>query len=358
MTIFYVTLLLVHIFSLMARMASNKKTQRSSLLFVTIVSSILTIVSGLRNNIGDTSMYIYTYGLIGPDYNSNGDYEPGFVLFLKILKSISEDPQFMLLVTSIIVNVLIVYTLWRYSKYYYFEIATFLYVASGYYLVTMNGIRQCLAASIIFAATKLFIEKKTIPYILVIIFACTIHTSAFIMIPVYFIAQFKPWSKTTMLLVGLTIIGMVLYEPLMDIASNILGNNKLETYKSSTEGGANIIRIMIFFVPVVLAYLRKDIINKEWNKINIFVNISLLSSLVMLFSAIHWVFSRFTLYLQPYTFILLAYMIKNCFTGKERRLLYYGVVVCYTLFFFIECPSNLNNVPYSTDFNLNDFLYK
>ena len=46
------------------------------------------------------------------------------------------------------------------TKYYYFEIATFLYVASGYYLVTMNGIRQCLAASILFAATPFLIKRK------------------------------------------------------------------------------------------------------------------------------------------------------------------------------------------------------
>ena len=90
----------------------------------------------------------------------------------------------------------------------------------------------------------------------------------------------------------------------------------------------------------------------------IFVNITMLSALVMLFSKMHWVFARFTLYLQPYTFILMAYMVKNVFKGSERRLLYYGLVVCYSVFFFIECPSNLNNIPYKTDFKLKEFFYK
>lgn len=105
-------------------------------------------------------MYVHTYNLIGPNYKSGGEYEAGFILILRILKSISEDPQFMIMIISIAVNLCIIFTLWKYSKYYYFEIATFLYVACGYYLVTMNGIRQCLAASILFAATPFLIKRK------------------------------------------------------------------------------------------------------------------------------------------------------------------------------------------------------
>ena len=357
MTIFYVTLLLVYIFSLLARITSNKRTGRASIMFTIIVTLILTIVSGLRTNIGDTSMYVHTYNLIGPDYKSGGEYEAGFILILKILKSISEDPQFMIMIISIVVNLCIVFTLWKYSKYYYFEIATFLYVASGYYLVTMNGIRQCLAASILFAATPFLIKRKTVIYMIIVALTITIHSSAFIMIPMYFIVNVKPWSKQSGVLIICTLIAMFLYNPLMNLAVIIVGS-KMEAYQNSTEGGTNIIRVAVFFVPVFLSYLKKENINRVWNRMNIFVNMNLLSFLVMVFALIQWVFARFTLYLQPYTFILMGYTIKNCFMGKERRILYYGLIVCYTLFFFIECPSNLNGVPYATNFSINDFLYK
>ncbi len=357
MTIFYVTLILVYIFSLLARGLSNKDTGRASIMFTIIVAIILTVVSGLRNNIGDTSMYVHTYNLIGPDYISKGEYEAGFILILKCLKSISENPQFMIMIISIIVNFLVIFTLWRYSQYYYFEIATFLYVASGYYLVTMNGIRQCLAASIIFAATPFLIKRKAVIYLIIVILAITIHSSAFIMIPIYFIVNVKPWSKQSLLLVICTIAAMLLYEPLMNLAVIIVGS-KMEAYKISTEGGTSIIRVAVFFVPVFLSYLRRDKISDKWDKINIFNNINLLSFLIMLFSLIQWVFARFTLYLQPYTFILMGYIVKNCFYGKEKRLLYYGLVICYMTFFFIECPSNLNGIPYKTDFNVMEFLYQ
>ena len=108
MTIFYVTLLLVYIFSLLARITSNKRTGRASIMFTIIVALILTIISGLRTNIGDTSMYVHTYNLIGPNYKSGGEYEAGFILILRILKSISEDPQFMIMIISIAVNLCII----------------------------------------------------------------------------------------------------------------------------------------------------------------------------------------------------------------------------------------------------------
>ena len=56
MTVFYLTLLLVYIFSLMARII-RMKHKKIAWIFVIIVILILTLVSGLRSGIGDTYMY-------------------------------------------------------------------------------------------------------------------------------------------------------------------------------------------------------------------------------------------------------------------------------------------------------------
>ena len=356
MTIFYIILLVVYLVSLLARIGSNKRTKRASLLFVIVVTSILVLFSGLRTNIGDTEMYVHTYEILTPDFSGGDAYEPGFIFLLKIFKEISPDPQFMLIMTSLIVNVCIILNLWKYSDKYYFEVTTFLYISTGYILVTMNGIRQCLAAAIIFACTPLLIKRKWKIYLPIIVLMCSIHSSAFIMIPIYFIITMKPWSKNSVILIICTILAMVLYTPLMNIASSILGG-KIADYNTSTEGGASLIRVAVYFVPTILTYIKREELNKGWDKVNMFVNITLISSLIMLFSSINWVFSRFTLYLEPYTFILIAYMMKNCFYGKEKRLLYYAVILAYTLFFFVECPSNLNGIPYKTNFNFKNFIY-
>lgn len=350
MTVFYLTLLSVYIFSLLARII-RVKHKRISWIFVIIVILILILVSGLRSGIGDTYMYKHLYTLIGPEFNSDG-YEPGFICFLQILKLISDNPQFMIMVISIIINVLNVISMYIFTKDGYFEIAIFLYIASGYYTVTMNGIRQSLAASILFIGTIFIVKKKFIPYLITCLLMISIHNSAFVMIPVYFIVKEKAWSKRTNILYGLMLLGLFFYDPLM----NILQGSKYGAYSDFNEGGANPIRISVFLVPIVLAYLRRKNISEKYKNGDIFVNMTTICGIIMLFSAFNWIFARFTIYFQPYSFIVFAFLLKNCFYGKEKRIIYLGLIVFYFLFFYYDQAISLG-IRYTTDFDLMRFLF-
>ena len=72
------------------------------------------------------------------------------------LQNISDDPQLLIFTTALITNVLIVIILYKYSRM--FELSIYVYITSGLYTVSMNGIRQSLAAAIIFAATKYILD--------------------------------------------------------------------------------------------------------------------------------------------------------------------------------------------------------
>ena len=224
MTVFYLALILGYIISLLARINPDKNGG-PSLFFSIILITFLAVISGLRNGIGDTYMYCHLYGLIGPGYDSNGGYEPGFIFILKILKSISEDPQLMIFTLGVVTTVINVWIIRQYSKC--FELAVLMYIASGFYLVTMNGIRQCLAGAILFAATTFIIKGKFKSYLFVTLLMYTIHNSALVMIPVYFIARMAPWSKNIYRVLILFLIGMLFYEPLMNIVGQM--NDKAAT---------------------------------------------------------------------------------------------------------------------------------
>ena len=59
----------------------------------------------------------------------------------------------------------------------------------------MNGMRQCLAAAILFIFNDLIVKGKFKLYLGVVLIVSTIHASALIMIPVYFIVRQDAWSK-------------------------------------------------------------------------------------------------------------------------------------------------------------------
>ena len=322
-----------------------------------ILVSIFVLVSGLRSGLGDTWAYVYTYSHIGPETDIfKSSYEAGFMLFLIFLKKFSSDPQFMIFITAAITNILNIWLIRKYSEDSYFELSIFMYIASGAYVVTMNGIRQCLVVSLVFAATIFIIKRKFISYCIIILLVSTIHTSALIMIPVYFVAIKEAWSKDIIKVIILFLICMILYEPFINIIFSLMKNTKFGGYKDFNEGGANILRIAVNAVPVFLAYIKRDVLKDKWKISNIFINLTLVNFIIMCFSRFNWIFARFALYTQLYSIVLLPYIIKNCFPNKkERRLLYYGFIVAYFIYFWYD--TTVGSVIYKSNFNIINLFY-
>ncbi len=356
MKIFYITLIPLIVFSLIASLV-RKNDKKPGLFFSLVVIIILVLVAGMRNGIGDTWAYAYTFSNLTPNSAIfSGGYEPGFILLLKLIKLISPNPQIMIFITAAITNILNIWIIRKYSKNSYFELGVFLYIVSGYYIVTMNGIRQSLVAAIIFAATPLIVKGKFKLYFVIICLLATIHSSAFIMIPIYFIARKEPWSKGIVKLFILVLIGIILYDPMIAIIFKVLGNTKYGDYINFKEGGANILRIAVTGVPVILSYMKKDKISLFSKEERIFVNISLINLTIMCFSYFNWIFARFTIYTQLYSFVLLPYIIRNYFHNrKEKRLLYFCLVIFYICFFIYD--SKVSKINWTTDFILKDFFY-
>lgn len=355
MTVFYVTTIATYFLALLTRKIESKYG-KISCFFLFFVIAILIIVSAIRSSIGDTTMYRHLYNLVNESYAGDG-YEIGFIYFIKFLKIFSDNSQLLIIVTSVIINILNVITIYRYTKDSYFELGIYLYITSGYYIVTMNGIRQSLAASILFFATTLIFKKKYKTYFFIVLLMSTIHNSALIMIPLYFIVRLTPWERMTNILFTLTAIGLIFYEPLLNIAMKFLGNTRYEQYAEFDEGGANLIRIAVFAVPVLLAYLKRDVIKEKWKYGNVFVNMNIICFIVMLFSAYNWIFARFTIYFQLYSFILIPYIIANCLTSKERRLLYFVLLILYFIFFYYD-QDVMIGLEYSTNYKLDTIFYE
>ncbi|PLR79636.1 EpsG family protein [Bacillus canaveralius] len=352
MAILWINLIVVYISSLFARYFSYPKAQgipfvKPNKLFLFFSLACLVLISGLRNNIGDTFMYMHSYA--NKDFSLQniefkGDF--GFNIFQGILQSISKDPQFLIFTTALISNLLIVLVLIKFSRM--IELSLYVYITSGMFTVSMNGIRQFLAATIIFCATKYLLNGEFKKYLIIILVTSTIHTSALVLLPIYFIVRREAWTKITFILLALAVLIVMGFNQFSEILFSALEDTQYGHYSSFSEGGANIIRVMVDSVPVIIAYLGRDKLRQLWPKSDYIVNLSIISLTFMLIATQNWIFARFNIYFSLYNLILISWIV-YLFKESNRKFIYYSLLVCYFIYFFYEQVISLG-IYYKSDY--------
>lgn len=308
---------------------------------------VLVLVSGLRSNIGDTYFYAHIYEI--NDFTWEfifSQKDIGFGMLQMLLKKYSEDPQVLIFTTALVTNVLIIAVLAKYSRM--FELSAYIYITGGLFLVSMNGIRQVLAAAIVFTATKYLIGGNWAKYFLIVIIASLFHTSALILIPIYFLARYKAWSVGTLILLFFSIAMVGGYGFFSSVLFTAIENTQYGHYSEFQEGGASKIRVAVYAVPLIIAYLGRDKLRKIFPGSDYIVNMTLLGLVFMIISTQNWIFARFSIYFTLYQLILISWIVK-LFNHKEQRFVYFGILICYFIYYFYENVMTLN-IHYKSDY--------
>jgi transmembrane protein EpsG len=354
MTILWMNLAIVFTFAFLARYFATATILPNSivlikpnklLIFGVLLSLVL--ISGLRTNIGDTGAYKHAYVL----NNFTWEYitsqkDIGFGILQMVLKKYSNNPQIMLFTTALITNVLIVSTFYKYSRM--FELCIFVYITNGFFLTTMNGIRQCLAAAIVFAATKFLLEGSWKRYMLVVLLAATVHETALMLIPIYFIVRRKAWTRTTFSLLILAIFIVIGFNQFTEVLFAAIQDTQYGGYKDFAEGGANVIRVAVEGAPLLVAFLGREKLRKILPNSDFIVNMALLGFIFMIISTQNWIFARFAIYFSLYQFILISWIVK-LFKENNQRLVYYAILIFYLIYHYYDSVITLNIV-YRSDF--------
>jgi transmembrane protein EpsG len=354
MTVLWANLVIVFLLSFFSRYFSNALILNGSLIsvkpnkFLTfgIISSFI-LVSGLRNNIGDTPFYMHSFKIneFTWEFVKTQD-DMGFAILQMILKSYSDDPQILIFTTAFITNLLIIIGFYKYSRL--FELSVYVYVTGGLFLVTMNGIRQCLAAAIIFSATKYLIEGNWVRYILAVIFASFFHQSALILIPIYFLVRFRAWTKATIFLLFSASLIVLGFNQFSTVLFSVIQDSQYGVYSQFNEGGANIIRVFVFSIPLIIAFFGREKLREIYPESDVIVNMAIIGLTFMIISTANWIFARFNIYFELYQIILISWIVK-VFREKDQNLVYYVMILCYLAYFIFESVINLN-IKYSSDY--------
>lgn len=354
MSVFVLTTLLVYlIFALGKRKTVTSEgitvnteidINRDTQTFFFIVGVVIfAYVTGQRFAYGDTYAYMKSFSestVTVSEVLSNfklGE-EQLFLLIKAFIKQyISTEPRVFIEIVSFITIVPILYFYFNYTGDLKF--AFLLFVLSGCWEHSMNGLRQYLACAIILMALSLLYKRKWYLYVPIAILAAQIHTSAYIFIVVYFIANKPAWGKFTKIMLAIGLFLLITYP--------ITGSFMNRLFVESTDYGSkyntaefsnniNMFRLAVMSVPVVVSFInRKNMIGK-YKYYDIVFNMSLLCAMCTLIGLFSAVYARLNLYFEVFNVILLVWNIDDMIKQEKYKWIKFACICCFIAYFIYQ----------------------
>ena len=255
---------------------------------------------------------------------------------------VGENVELFFLIIALFQILCIVMIFQKYSIDYWTSF--FLFIASTDYMSwMMNGTRQFIAVTAIFASFGLMLYKKYIACIIVILFISIFHNSALLMIPIIFMVQGSAWNKRNvfMLLIALIIVAYI--EKFTPIMQNLLHNTQYERVVSdkvlAVDDGTNIIRVLVYSVPALLSLLGLNQVRAANSPIiNLSVNCSIVTMALYLVSMVTSgiYIGRLPIYTTLQGYIAVPWLIENIFTKESAKIIRILMIGSFCMFFYYQ----------------------
>jgi len=148
---------------------------------------ILAFLSSLKYDVGIDYMH-YRDLYFNPDSLSFDIIEPLYKLFLYTPRYLNLDPQFQFIITSVLIESLFTYNVFKYSKYKTFTLSMF-FLLTPIYPTTFNLIRQSISVMIFLIAFRFLVNRDFIKFFSFMSLSILIHKTTVIAIASYFLLQ-------------------------------------------------------------------------------------------------------------------------------------------------------------------------
>lgn len=315
--IVYISMLLISIFFLYIAGKMHKKWERVVCYILAVLPFFL--VSALRYDLGTDYLRRYHY-----DYNriAQGIYvknlELGFQAMVKFCLLFTKESYLLFVVTSAIIIGCIMYRIIKSSKNPILSV--FIFFLGGFFFDSLNIMRQYLAMSMVFFAYPFLLEKKKwIWYILCVIIAGMMHSSAFVMLMLLLLT--KKMLVSWKWVLPCAVILLIVNENLLQIIGWFLQGTRFNVYLTGkfAQGDVSYLFIAENLIIYALFYYiyQKNQKRDSIEKTDIlFLNIQGLALLTMVLGACHMLFIRSALYFSIFQVISLPYYISKMPVGE------------------------------------------
>jgi hypothetical protein len=322
---------------------------------------ILTLFGGLRSSSVGTDTGTYVNQWLNHSFSEEGisiTSEIGFQCLQWISSKLSTNYSVYLLTVSAMTVGLLIYGILKNSTC--IELSYFLLIASGVYTYHFNAARQGIAIAVCFAAISSLYKKCFWRYCCYVFFASMFHTSALIMIPMYFLVTLPFSWKNNILILIFFIIFVLFNNVLFNIA--FLLKDKYVGYDNAGENSTGLIStLFITSLLVFFVYFRLYIKKINIYEYDILLNLFFIGVLIAIFATTsgYWAsgIRRCSEYFTV-SCLLLWPIIDNSIKEKLNKFIFLTCFISFYFLYFTLTTWHFGNlVPYTFNPTLIQWLY-
>ena len=362
----FLAIALIYVFSIGTDAARSKGLLFAMMLF-------LGLFVGISDMLGGYDRYIYAelfdsmcddlsfgFPLSRTSLLSLYPSEIGYDSINYLISFVTHNRYIFILIYTLLVYGLLFQSLKKYVENYPFAVLVFMGL---WFFFTFTYLRQVLAAATCWLAIDYVAQRKPLQFFAIVALAVTIHNSAIVFTPLYFV-PIKKFSPVTVILVmvaclavGLTSLPAGLFESygeLTDMEKRVAG---LEDFSSMNIRIEYMLEAVVFLVIIFWRYFEVDEDDKQ---------MVTLTNMALIFCAILLVFVRSDNggRLGWYYMMGVIATLTNL-ANKEDRINYYGaglIALCAVLYLRIVMAWGVQLSPYKTFFSdghrEGDFIYE
>lgn len=355
------------------------KTNKASKRYIFVIFGFLGILMMFRSiNVGnDTDQYTKIFNAIAQVddtkvFVENSRYEVGYIYLNRLLSFISNDAQILFIFTGFITAFSFGRFIYKYSMLPW--MSAFMFLTLQFFDLSMSGVRQILSIAILLFSYDFIIKRKPIKFLLVVLLATTIHTSAIMFLILYPLATIKITKKFYWISGTVTIAVFIGFRYLIPLIGRVFPQyiNYLTREGNSYTNNATLavflmlgLWLILFFIAEAADRKKKQIndedlisakktggqiVCSEVTALNVH-KIAVWLSILMLFLALQAsILNRFKYIYSVSMLILYPNALSHIKDGKSRNILITGsclVFFVYIMVIYIFRPEWQSTYPYT-----------
>lgn len=286
--------ILIFILALLYYSASSVSNEQSKLPLAIYLGGLALFV-GCADMLGGYDRYIYgeVFDIISITQERGGNFastvgyelfptEWGFLWFNQLISYVTLNRYMFIFIATCIIYTLLFISIKRYCRNYPFAVIVFLGL---WFFFTFTYLRQVMAATIGWLAIQYAIDRKPIPYFLIVFIAFTFHNSAIVLAPFYFVPakKFKP-SVVVSIFVICLLVGLSNVLGLLFAASDAFTSMSkvTENVNYIEEGAFRVAYLIEALLFAALIFWKYDAFDERDCKVIVLLNMALIFCAMLL----------------------------------------------------------------------------